>query len=302
MGQVEKDDIPMQRTACREFAESKGWEVTEEFVEKGVSGFKTSADNREAMQKIKKDAVLRKFDILLVFMFDRLGRRDDETPFIVEWFVKNGIGVWSVIEGEQRFESHVDKLMNYIRFWQAQGESEKTSIRVKTAHAQLIKAGHFRGGSVPFGYSLEHRGRMNKRGAPVGDYVINEQEGVVVRIIFDRYVNHGYGTQRICSYLAEIGISPRSGGRFVNTSIQNILKRKLYIGILSAGGVQSDVIPDLCIIQPGIFERARELLLERSAGYAERRRIPMNTKGYALLSGNIFCGHCGARLTLTTNI
>ena len=24
-----------------------------------------------------------KFDILLVFMFDRLGRRDDETPFIV---------------------------------------------------------------------------------------------------------------------------------------------------------------------------------------------------------------------------
>ena len=27
----------------------------------------------------------------------------------------------------------------------------------------------------------------------------------------------------------------------------------------------------------------------------------MNTKGNALLSGNIFCGHCGARLTLTTN-
>jgi hypothetical protein len=27
----------------------------------------------------------------------------------------------------------------------------------------------------------------------------------------------------------------------------------------------------------------------------------MNTKGKSLLSGNIFCGHCGARLTLTTN-
>ena len=32
-----------------------------------------------------------KFDILLVFMFDRLGRRDDETPFIVEWFTKQGL-------------------------------------------------------------------------------------------------------------------------------------------------------------------------------------------------------------------
>ena len=35
-----------------------------------------------------------KFDILLVFMFDRLGRRDDETPFIVEWFTKQGIRLY----------------------------------------------------------------------------------------------------------------------------------------------------------------------------------------------------------------
>ena len=62
-------------------------------------------------------------------MFDRIGRIDDETPFVVEWFVRQGIRVWSVNEGEQRFESHVDKLMNYIRFWQASGESEKTSLR-----------------------------------------------------------------------------------------------------------------------------------------------------------------------------
>ena len=32
-------------------------------------------------------------------------------------------------EGQQRFDSHTDKLTNYIRFWQADGESEKTSIR-----------------------------------------------------------------------------------------------------------------------------------------------------------------------------
>ena len=70
-----------------------------------------------------------KFDILLVFMFDRIGRIADETPFVVEWFVKNGIKVWSTQEGEQRFDSHTDKLTNYIRFWQADGESEKTSIR-----------------------------------------------------------------------------------------------------------------------------------------------------------------------------
>ena len=66
---------------------------------------------------------VNQFDVLLVFMFDRLGRRDDETPFVVQWFVQQGIEVWSTKEGEQRFDNHVNKLLNYIRFWQASGES-----------------------------------------------------------------------------------------------------------------------------------------------------------------------------------
>ncbi|MCR4770882.1 MAG: zinc ribbon domain-containing protein [Oscillospiraceae bacterium] len=31
------------------------------------------------------------------------------------------------------------------------------------------------------------------------------------------------------------------------------------------------------------------------------RTVPRNIAGNSLLSGNVFCGHCGARLTLTTN-
>lgn len=58
-------------------------------------------------------------------MFDRLGRIENETPFVLEWFADHGIEVWSVNEGQQKFDQHVDKLMNYIRFWQASGESEK---------------------------------------------------------------------------------------------------------------------------------------------------------------------------------
>ena len=139
--QVEKDDIPMQREACHEFAKQKGWMITEEFTEKGISGFKVSSEDREALQAIKKAAIKKAFDVLLVFMFDRLGRRDDETPFIVEWFVKNGIEVWSVVEGEQRFEDHVDKLLNYIRYWQASGESLKTSMRTRTKMEQMVRDG-----------------------------------------------------------------------------------------------------------------------------------------------------------------
>lgn len=81
-------DIPMQRKACHEFAAKNGWLIVGEEQETGVSGYKVSADNRDKLQLIKKYAEQGKFDILLVYMFDRLGRKSDETPFVVEWFVK----------------------------------------------------------------------------------------------------------------------------------------------------------------------------------------------------------------------
>ena len=142
IGQVDHDDIPMQRVACREFIDrQKDWTLVDEVLEKGVSGYKTKTADRDALTEIKAKAMAKKFDILLVFMFDRLGRREDETPFVVQWFVENGIEVWSAKEGQQRFDTHVDKLLNYIRFWQASGESEKTSLRIRTKHLQMIQEG-----------------------------------------------------------------------------------------------------------------------------------------------------------------
>ena len=100
LGQVDKDDIPMI-SPCREFCNRQsGWIIVREFAEKGVSGFKISAKDWDAIQDIQKMALNGEFDILLVFMFDRLGRRDDETPFVVEWFVKQNIEVWSAMEGQ----------------------------------------------------------------------------------------------------------------------------------------------------------------------------------------------------------
>ncbi|MCL2739510.1 MAG: recombinase family protein, partial [Bacteroidales bacterium] len=142
----ENDDIPLQKQACRDFAERQGWEVVREFYERGVSGFKVSSTKRDAILEIQREAALGSFDVLLVFMFDRLGRRDDETPFVVEWFIRNNVEVWSVNEGEQRLDNHVDKLLNYIRYWQASGESIKSSVRIKTRIAQIAGEGYYTGG------------------------------------------------------------------------------------------------------------------------------------------------------------
>ena len=155
-----------------------------------------------------------------------IGRSDDETPFVVEWFVRNGVEVWSAVEGQQRFDNHVDKLLNYIRYWQASGESIKTSVRVKTRMEQLTKDGCFTGGIVPFGYKLQKQGRINKKNQEVNDFVIDEDAAEIVRFIFYKYVNEGYGAQRISHYLLENGIRRADGSMIPNTTIVRMIKNK----------------------------------------------------------------------------
>ena len=97
-----KDDIPMQRIACREFAERQGWTVVIEKEEKGISGFKVSASKRDAIQELKDSALKGEYDVLLVFMFDRLGRIENETPFILEWFTEHGLKYGALTKGSKR--------------------------------------------------------------------------------------------------------------------------------------------------------------------------------------------------------
>ena len=299
VGQVEKDDIPMQKQYCREFCKQHpGWEIIKEFSEKGVSGFKKSAKDRDAIQEIQKLALQGGFDILLVFMFDRLGRKDDETPFVVEWFVKQNIEVWSAMEGQQRFDNHVDKLLNYIRYWQASGESIKTSMRVKTRIEQLTQEGHYTGGRAPFGYQLERTGRMNKKNQDVRDLVIDPEDAEIVRLIFQKYVYEGYGALRLCRYFKEQGIQRKDGGEITVGMVNRAVRNSIYIGIIHRGDSKSEVLPDLKIIDEELFLRAQEIA---SARKVQQRDVPLTTRGQSLLVGNVYCGCCGARLMLTTS-
>ena len=298
VGQVDHDDIPMQKLACREYAATHpDWEIVDEISEKGISGYKVSTNDRDAIVEIKKRAIMHKFDVLLVFMFDRIGRRDDETPFVVQWFVQQGIEVWSAREGEQRFDNHVDKLLNYIRFWQASGESEKTSIRVKTKHSQMVQEGLYRGGHVPYGYKLEHQGRTNKKNQQVRDLVIDEDEAIIVREIFDLLTNHGYGTNRVAQYLNGKGIKTKNGTTlWRGTSIRSLIDNPIYIGIYHMQGVQSEPFDHLKIIDEDLFMRCQQTVKARSTKNFDGEPVVFRTDTRSLLTGIIFCGHCGCRL------
>lgn len=294
-------DIPMQRLRCREYAESRGWTIVCELHEEGISGHKVRAENRDKIQMIKEYAQQKKFDIFLVFMFDRIGRIADETPFVVEWLVNHQIRVWSAVEGEQRIDSHTDRLLNYIRFWQADGESQKTSIRTANSMHILTEQGYFTGGTCPYGYSLVKSGRMNKRKQEVHDLAVCPEEASVLRLIFQLACTYGYGAQRIANYLNSQGYKNRTGENWHPATIQSILHNVLYTGVLRSGDTYSPVQENLCIIDRKTFGTVQEMLKSRSRKYQETRSAPINTRGNSLLAGNIFCGHCGSRLCITTS-
>ncbi|WP_366294864.1 recombinase family protein [Paenibacillus sp. AN1007] len=209
-GQLDGNDIPMQRRSCRAMIEKQqGWKLVKEYTERGVSGFKVSALNRDVIQRTKEDAENGLFDVLLVFMFDRLGRKDDETPFLVEWFVNKGIEMWSVIEGQQKIEVHTDRMINFLRFWQSSGESRKTSDRVNEKHKQMVEEGIFRGGGIPYGYRGVDSGNFNKKGKVLLKLVKHEEESLVVQRMFRLVLEEGYGQLRIAKLLNEENIPTR---------------------------------------------------------------------------------------------
>ena len=234
-------------------------------------------------------------------MFDRIGRIADETPFVVEWLVKHGVRVWSTEEGEQRFDNHTDKLTNYLRFWVADGESEKTSIRTSTSMGQIVEDGNFTGGTCPYGFRLVKKGRTNKRKQDVHDLEIEESEAPIVRMMFEKAVNEGYGAQRIANYLNSLNIKNKSGDNWHPATIRGILKNVTYSGVLRSGESRSPIQTHLQIVTPEMFEAVQRLMAVRSKKYEGERTVAMNTRGRCLLCRNIFCGCCGARLCVTTS-
>lgn len=63
-------DPEMQLRELREYAERRGWQITETYTDT-VSG---SKDSRPALNKLMADACQRRFDAVLVWKLDRFGR------------------------------------------------------------------------------------------------------------------------------------------------------------------------------------------------------------------------------------
>ena len=299
--QAEANDIPMQRVACHQFADSHaGWIIRKEFYELGVSGFKVSASDRDKIQELKACAERGEFDVLLVFMYDRLGRRDDETPFVLRWFYENGIEVWSVKEGQKVFDSSTDDLLNYVYFWTAKVESVKIAMRVRTKLRQMVSEGKYTGGTTPFGYQLVHSGQYNHKGRERLKPEVLPDEANIVRMIFRETVLYGMGSHILAEKINEMGILTHNGAKFQSITINRILRNPIYCGYFYRGGILSPRIDDIQIIDDSLYNEAQRVLDNKLTFHKEQKSL-IKSSSKNLLSGNVYCSYCGEKMCASSN-
>lgn len=300
-GKVEYD-IPLQRSILTPWAERMGYTIVKELVEGGVSGFKISAAKRDAVIDLKRMADRGEFDVLGIYMSDRLGRIADETPLIISYLNARGIKVLSYTDGEISAKTHDQKLMTYIRYWQAEGESIKTSLRIKDAHKTAVMNGRWRGGNPPYGYKAVSKGTLNGKGRPIFDIEIDLAEADVVRKIFQLYKDH-YGFKGIAKYLNDHNIPTSTGGLWSWSQVEDILHNKLYIGIYELGRKNKEII-EVSPVMKHLVMISEEDFFEVQELIKKNRKVPHRSRptirGSRLLTGLLYC-ECGEKYTSQTS-
>lgn len=97
--------------------------------------------------------------------------------------------------------------------------------------------------------------------------------------------------------LATSKSAPQTRSATVGSDVTGSQYKHVFVSNLSY------TMPELQIIPQEEFEAAQRIREDRSAHAAEEaeHHVPLRTRGQALLSNNVYCGHCGARLALTTS-
>src|ERR1700742_801637 len=95
--------VDMQMDELRTFCERRGFEIAQEYVDQGVSGTKES---RPALNRLLTDARRRKFDVVLVYRYDRFARSLRQLVNALFEFDALGIHFVSLHEGVDTSTPH----------------------------------------------------------------------------------------------------------------------------------------------------------------------------------------------------
>ena len=267
-----EESIEGQLRKCHAFAEQNGFVVIEEYCDRAISG---KTDNRAEFQRMIKDSEKGHFQAIIMYTLDRFARNRYDSAMYKAKLRKNGVRLFYT---EQSITDEPEGIiLESVLEGMAEYYSENLSRGVRRGmHENALKC-MITGGYMPLGY----RKTADKK------YEIDPATAPIVREIFDLYVN-GKSQRQIVDILNEKGYRTVKGMPFRLGSISGILVNRKYIGIYSFDDVEiKGGIP--AIVDEDVFNKAQEML-KKNKRESGRMKAPMQY----LLTGKVFCGHCGS--------
>ena len=173
-------------------------------------------------------------------------------------------------------EEYPDPLQNALKRQgggpASRGERIREGMRAKAAQGLGL-------GKPPYGYRIDVDGQFR----PV------EAEAPVVSAMFERYVSHEGGVRSIATWLNDSGHRTRRGQRWSMVTVRDILRNTAYIGTYRRFGLR---IPGTyeAIVSTSLFRQVQDRMQSRSPVRRHARSEPF------VLSGILYCGHCGQRM------
>jgi len=100
---TQDQNCEMQVRELREYAIRRGWNVSSEYIDTGWSGAKAS---RPELDRLMKDAAMRRFDAVMVWKLDRFGRSVRNCLDGIESLRTNGVRFLAVSQSIDTNESN----------------------------------------------------------------------------------------------------------------------------------------------------------------------------------------------------
>ena len=274
--------IAAQRERLRAYAYSQGWEIVQFYVDEGVSA---KDMNRPELQRMFKDMKNNLFDIVLVYKLDRLTRSVIDLDKMLREFNKYNVKFKSSTEIYDTTTA-TGRLFIRLVASMAQWERENLSERVSFGMEQKAKEGKWTIAIPPYRYDRD------------GDnLVINEEEAIIVRKIFDLYISGKYGMGKIAKYLnTTTKCKTKAGSDWSANAIKYILTNPIYIGTMRYNFrvnkenyfEKENVAP--AIIDEEKYNLAQQILKKRSSSHPRKATSPY------IFTSVLKCARCGGKM------
>lgn len=276
--EADRQSLPFQREAFEARCVERGYERGEAYVDV-ESGTKASRVN---YQRMLEDAKARQFDVLVVTFLDRFGRDQWEVMGAIRDLRQWGVEIDSLNDDMSEF------VMVALTAWKADQESKRIGQRVKDTSHRAVRSGKPMG-SFPYGYKRFR----NEDGWGIA---IDEPQAAVVREIFRLYLEDAQSMEQIKRLLNKQLIPSARGMRWSSEAVYNVIARRTYYGVWTYGEtVVENVAP--AIISKETWERANEIRARKRAMVA-----PRSHRSDYLLSGIMYCAHCGGKMYGNTSL